>query len=115
MRFLATLIALLCLSAGALADPVGRYDVNGTNPGSGSPYSGSVTVERTGDTYRVTWTVGRQEFVGTGIGNRNFLAVSYRSGNQTGLAMYYEEDGRWQGVWTYANGREIGTENWRRR
>jgi hypothetical protein len=39
----------------AIADPVGTYTTQGSNPGKpSSTYSGSVNVQRTGDTYRVT-------------------------------------------------------------
>jgi hypothetical protein len=69
---------------------------------------------KTGDTYRVTWIVGGTRYVGTGIGDKNFIAVSYRSGNNTGLALYGADDDGWQGVWTYADGRQIGTETWKR-
>jgi hypothetical protein len=111
---LATAVAAVTLSAAvALADPVGSYRVNGNNPGGGGGYSGSVNVQRTGQTYRVTWDIGNQTFVGTGIGSRDFLAVSYRSGSQTGLALYAQQsDGTWEGVWTYAEGRQIGAEKW---
>ena len=112
-KFAAASAAVLLSSAVALANPVGRFSVTGNNPGGGSGYSGTVNVQRTGDTYRVTWDIGSQTFVGTGIGNREFLAVSYRSGNQTGLALYAQQsDGTWQGIWTYADGRQIGTERW---
>jgi hypothetical protein len=117
MRTLFAAVALvLTVTAGtALASPVGRYEVSGTNPGGGEKYSGEVSVERTGDTFRVVWVVGGQQFTGTGIGDKNFLAVSYRSGDQTGLALYAEEgDGTWVGVWTYAGGKKIGTERWER-
>lgn len=40
--------------------------------------------------------------------------MSYRSGNSTGLALYGAEGGDWVGVWTYADGREIGAEKWTR-
>jgi hypothetical protein len=116
MRVLAALIAAFCLiSAPALADPPGRYNMTGTNPGSGEGYSGTVSINRTGDTYQVVWVVGNQRFEGTGIGTRDFLAVSYRSGNQTGLALYSAEGDDWEGVWTYAGGRQMGTERWIRR
>jgi hypothetical protein len=116
MRAIAVAVTLLHLGAGAaLADPVGHYDVSGQNPGGGSTYSGSVVVERTGDTYRVTWTIGRQRFVGTGIGSADFIAVSYRSGNAIGLAMYSTEGPDWKGIWAYENGNRVGTERWRRR
>jgi hypothetical protein len=89
----------------ALADPVGRYDCEGTNPGKDTGYKCTVVVERTGDTYSVKWNVGDKEFI----------AVSYSSGNQTGLALYAPEGDNWQGVWTYAGGRRIGAERWVRR
>jgi hypothetical protein len=108
-------LAFVLFSSLAFADPVGRYEVSGTNPGGKGDYSGQVVVERTGDTYRVTWNVGGQRFIGTGIGDKNFIAVSYRSGDQTGLALYAEEgDGTWVGVWTYAGGKQVGTERWER-
>lgn len=96
-------------------DPVGRYDVEGTNPGGSSAYTGSVTVEKTGETYRVVWVVGSTRYIGTGIGNEKFISVSYRSGDQTGLALYGEDGDDWVGVWTYAGGTKVGAERWRRR
>src|SRR5438309_5657242 len=77
-------------------DPVGRYSVVGSNPGGRGRYSGTVEVERTGDTFRVTWDVGGQTFVGTGIGSEKGLAVTYRSGNQTGLAIYGTKGNDWE-------------------
>ncbi len=115
-RLLAVSAAALLLSAATAfaADPTGEYSVAGSNPGSGSRYGGTVTVEKTGQTYRVVWVVGGQRYVGTGIGDKDFLAVSYRSGNETGLALYGAKGDNWSGVWTYANGRQIGTEVWTR-
>lgn len=104
--------AILLSVTAAFADPVGKYDVEGTNPGGGGRYSGTVSVERTGDTYRVVWVVGGTRYIGTGIGDKDFLAVSYRSGNETGLALYAASNDGWKGIWTYANGTKIGTERW---
>lgn len=106
--------ALLWSTAAFAADPVGKYDVAGANPGGGDKYHGTVTVEKTGDTYRVVWVVGGTRYIGTGIGNKDFLAVSYRSGNDTGLALYGSDGGNWAGIWTYAGGREVGPEMWKR-
>jgi hypothetical protein len=109
-------LAFMFVAGAALADPVGRYEVEGTNPGGDSKYSGDVAVERTGDTYRVVWNVAGQRYVGTGIGDKNFIAVSYRSGDQTGLALYAEEsEGTWVGVWAYAGAKQVGTERWERK
>ena len=105
---------MLSAAAAFAADPVGSYTVEGNNPGGGSHYSGTVTISRTGDTYRVVWVVGSTRYVGTGIGDKDFIAVSYRSGNDTGLALYGSDGGNWKGLWTYAGGREVGTEIWKR-
>jgi hypothetical protein len=95
------------------ADPVGTYKVEGKNP-SGSTYEGTVTVTKTGDTYNVVWDVGGTKYVGTGIGNDEFIAITYRSGNDTGLALYGHDGNNWKGVWTYAGGKTIGAEMWER-
>ena len=62
-------------------------------------------MEKTGQTYRVIWIVGGTRYVGTGIGDKDFLAVSYMVGSDTGLALYGADGGNWAGVWTYADGR----------
>src|SRR4029077_21259089 len=96
-------------------DPVGRYNVAGSNPGNRGQYTGTVTVERTGQTFRVTWDIGNQTYVGTGIGSEKGIAVTYRSGNQTGLAIYGSSGNNWEGVWTYTGGQDVGGEVWTRR
>lgn len=113
--FIAVSAALLCSVMTAFAaDPVGTYDVSGANPGGGSQYSGTVSISKTGETYRVVWQVGSTRYIGTGIGNKDFIAVSYKSGSDTGLALYGADGGNWSGVWTYAGGREMGAERWQR-
>lgn len=107
--------ALLWSTAAVLAaGPTGSYSIEGTNPGAGSKYLGTVTVEKTGQTYRVVWDVGGTRYIGTGIGDKDFIAVSYMSDRDTGLALYGANGGNWSGVWTYAGGRQIGTEIWKR-
>ena len=116
MRFIATLTAALLLAAPAFAaDPVGDYRIEGANPGGNGRYTGTVQVRKTGETYSVIWVVGGTRYVGTGIGNAEFIAVSYRSGNDTGLALYGSDGGNWKGIWTYAGGRTVGAERWMRR
>ena len=114
MRALFVAAALLWSVATAFAaDPVGSYDVQGTNP-DGSKYRGTVTVSQTGQTYRVIWQIGNQRYNGTAIGDKDFLAISYRSGNESGLALYGAEGDDWKGIWTYSGGTTIGAELWSR-
>ena len=41
-----------------------------------------------------------------------FLAVSYKSGDNTGLALYGDDGDNWSGPWTYAGATTIGKEEW---
>lgn len=111
----AALLAALIAAPAWAGDPVGRYDVTGKDPGGGSEYTGTVVVEKTGDTYRVTWNIGGERYVGTAIGDSDGMAVSYRSKDQSGLALYGAKGDDWQGVWTYSGGRQIGIEAWKRK
>lgn len=115
MRHLIAAVALLFSATLAFAaDPVGTYNVEGNNPGGGSQYRGTVTITKTGETYRVIWVVGGTRYIGTGIGNKDFLAVSYQSGNSSGLALYGADGGNWKGVWTTSSGDKMGAEFWKR-
>jgi hypothetical protein len=114
MRALFVAAALLWSVATAFAaDPVGSYDVQGNNP-DGSKYAGTVTVTQTGQTYRVVWKIGNTRYTGTAIGDKNFLAVSYQSGNESGLALYGADGDDWKGIWTYSGGTKMGAEFWNR-
>jgi hypothetical protein len=116
MRTVIAFIAVVFLAiAPALADPIGKYDVKGANPGSGSAYDGSVTVEKSGDAYRVIWQIGSQFFIGTGVLDNNSLAIWFQSGNFTGVALYAADGDNWKGRWVTAGGTEIGTEDWTRK
>ena len=117
MRTLSSVLVLaLLMSTAGFADPVGRYSVIGTDPGGKRTYRGDVVVERTDDTYQVVWDIEGTRTIGTGIGNKDFIAVSYKSGSSTGIALYSDDgSGAWSGVWTYAGGTKIGTERWERR
>lgn len=96
------------------ADFAGSYDVQGTGPGGGGAYEGVVTIRKSGDgVYQVTWVIGKDTFVGTGIGGPGGLAVAYKSGSSTGIAIYRTgADGKVDGLWTYAGGKQIGEETW---
>ena len=115
IRFAAAAATVAAFTTPAYAaDPVGTYTVEGTNPGGSGNYSGTVTVTKTGETYNVVWVIGGTRYIGTGIGNKDFIAVSYRSGNNTGLALYGEDGGNWTGIWAYSGSRQLGAEEWKR-
>jgi len=111
---LSALGVLLFIGAAWAADPVGTYTCLGHSPDGGAAYKGVVTVVKTGETYQVTWLIGGKKTTGTGVGDEGFLAVSYQSGKDTGLALYGSVKADWKGVWTYQNGTSMGDESWTR-
>lgn len=114
MRLLVVAAVLLwSVTAAFAADPLGRYEVQGSSP-DGSKYSGTVTVTKTGQTFKVVWLIGNEKYTGTAIGDKDFLAISYVSGSESGLALYGADGGNWNGIWTYAGGTTMGTEIWKR-
>jgi hypothetical protein len=114
MRIAAGIALTLSLLASAAwaADPAGTYNVKGRNPGGSGAYSGTVVVQKSGDTYQVVWDIDGTSFVGTGVGNDEFLAVGYESKSFNGLAMYIAKGDTWDGIWTAIGGKQIGTEVW---
>lgn len=115
MRFLLVAAAmLLSVAAAFAADPVGTYDVEGAYL-NGSTYSGTVTVTKTGQTYKVVWDInGGYTFTGTAIGNGDFMAISYVYEKGTGLALAAADGGNWNSLWTPGGGTQIGKETWKR-
>ncbi|MDK9695023.1 MAG: hypothetical protein OEL76_01370 [Siculibacillus sp.] len=114
IRIAGAFLGLALLGSAALADPVGLYSVEGRGP-EGNAYRGTATIEATGETYRVVWYVGSSKYVGTAVGNGEFFAVAYRSGNATGVAVYGKDGNDWLGAWTYSGGTAVGAEKLIRR
>lgn len=114
--FAAVLLSLTVQSASA-ADFAAAYDVTGTSPGGGDPYSGVVTLKKTGDaTYEVIWVIAGETAIGTGIGSPDGLAVGYKLGASNGVAIYsLGQGGVVEGFWTYSGGKQIGQETWKPR
>jgi hypothetical protein len=86
---LSALVTALCLAASgwAGAAPIGRFKVEGINPGGSSTYQGTVRVRKTGDTYDVQWTLGNRQYIGVGILSHGVFSVAYTSA-----------EGSWLGV-----------------
>jgi hypothetical protein len=114
-QILGSALALMLLAAGpVMAGAAGDYAVEGENPGGSGSYSGTVKVVQTGpQTFEVRWRIGNTTFVGTGVGDDQFLSVGYKSGGSNyGVALYVASGGSWQGVWAYGGAKEIGKEVW---
>ena len=83
----------------------GTYSCRGSNPGGGG-YTGKVVITKTGETYKIQWTIGAdQGHIGTGIREGNVLSVCFASPGGFGVVAYRihkDKDGprltgRWAG------------------
>jgi tetratricopeptide (TPR) repeat protein len=90
-----------------------RYLISGIGP-DGAKYSGEATVEKTGDLYAVNRTIAGQRLSGIAIEYTDFLAVSYGSGNESGLVLLSKNGDTWAGISAEVDGRQISAESWRR-
>lgn len=112
----------------ALADPVGTYNITGTNLDEDAGYTGQVTIKRTGGVYAVTWHIGDKELTGIGLGGKlvgsnftvgpaspedNVVSLGYTEDGNTGMGIYLNlPDGSWQGVWTSDGSEKSHPEKW---
>ena len=96
----------------AWADPSGTYKVAGTNPDGSTKYQGDVTLTKTGDTFKVVWTIAGNTVTGTAVGNDDILSIGYASGTQPGVGLFVKKDGKWEGIWSYLGQETMGVEDW---
>lgn len=112
--FAGVLIALsISIAAAPTYDLTGKYSVEGTNPGNGSKYSGTVEITKSGDTYKILWEVGTL-YAGTGIITGNTLSVAYvdEKVEYVGVVAYtILKNGKvLKGIWAPFGNKETGTE-----
>ncbi len=75
-------------------DIAGEYSCRGSNAGGGT-YSGKVAITKTGQTYKVQWTIGSsQVHAGVGIREGNVLSVCFVANGGAGIAAYKIEKGK---------------------
>jgi hypothetical protein len=65
----------------------------------GSPYSGKVSVEKSGDTHQITWTMKEGQYSGLGLLTGNLLSVGWAKENCNVAAYAIDEDGNLMGIW----------------
>lgn len=116
------LIAIVCvtgLTAFSCAfDPVGKYDVVGTNPNGGEYKASAEIAKVTDDVYSIVWDFKDGSVYGEGV--RNGLSIGFIYGSiqssNFGIAIYnYSWDTSLSGVWTTLGGRKVAKEVLRKR
>lgn len=116
LRLLVALSVLAILASPSLAQGLNdEYRLEGTNPGGQGKYRGSVQIKETGETYQVAWTIGNQQYAGTGVVQGDTFSVVFqpRKGS-AGIAVYkIRNDGTLEGSWANLAGSKLGAETWR--
>jgi hypothetical protein len=110
---LTVLLAICPGSPAQAADIQGTYKAAGSNPGGKGQYQGNVIISKSGETYKVVWSVGTA-YVGTGIVMGDVLSVAYTDEGKKwfGIVVYRIKSGGkvLEGVWSGHNGRKLGEE-----
>ena len=109
-----TVLITICLVAPVhAADIEGTYKAAGSNPGGKGQYKGNVIISKSGETYKVVWSVGTA-YIGTGIVVGDVLSVAYTDEGKKwfGIVAYKIKSGGkvLEGKWSGHNGRTLGTE-----
>ena len=88
---------------------LGKFHCQGVDT-TGTAYSGTATIVREKNCYRVTWVLGGTKYVGVGVKTGDVFSVAYY-GRMSGVIAYRITPGELKGKWTVADGRgDLGTE-----
>jgi hypothetical protein len=89
----------------------GSYAMEGRNP-DGSAYAGTVDIVQSGTLAILTWRIGENVYVGTGVASSRSIAAAYGP-----IIVLFEksDDGALTGVWTAQGHNKLGYEILRRR
>ena len=83
-------------------------DVTGVYHCEGDGYQGTVVIQKVGDAYQITWTLGNQRHNGVAIRNGNLLSSSWSpsQGGLPGVVVYsIEKDRKLIGKYTAPGGK----------
>lgn len=110
------LFSFYCLSAFAASEITGRYKCSVFDPKNNSHYDETLTVEKTGDTYRMLYYSSPDStapyIMGTGILTENSFASFNWSPSESwrGIALFAVKDNSLDGTWATLNKQQVGTE-----
>ncbi len=103
---------------------IGYETIQSTGPGTGifkitkgveangQNYTGTVSMEKQGDTYKMVWKVGTATYTGVGIRVGDSLIAGWTTGKDVGVVFYELNAARtvMEGQWTGLGATKLGTE-----
>lgn len=94
-------------------DLEGEYQTSGRD--SGGEYNGNLTINKSGETYQLTWKTDNDSYSGVGIRTGDWLAVGWGPTENLGVLEYEINGNEAKGRWAIPNISELGTDNINRR
>jgi hypothetical protein len=110
----AILAAATTAGPASAADLSGNYAAEGACPGPlNNSYRGTVTIRSSGVFHTLTWRVGNETILGTGIEHEGRMVIEFRFPNgQTGLMGMYRAGAGWRGNWAVHGAEILCSESW---
>ena len=111
------LAAAACAGAARAQVPiVGTYAVEGSCPGQGAIYRGTVTITHPHAVYMVRWNLDSgQSSAGQALEQDGRLAIAYTLDNGGGVMITRPTATGWEGSWALFGSTVACVERWRRR
>ena len=118
MRALLTAGAIL--AAAATAGPASATDLTGDYAAEGAcpapmnnRYRGTLTIRSSGIFHTLTWRVGDETILGTGMEHEGRMVIEFRfPSGQTGLMGMYRNGAGWRGNWAVHGAEILCSETW---
>ena len=88
----------------------GQYQVSGQMP-NGQSYSGTLSLQKTGDTFQAQWAIGNTIYNGVGMLSGDLLVIGYGYGQGFGVVEYAFNRNQANGRWAMGGGQSLGIEN----
>lgn len=113
------IIAAVALAMAATAGPAaaadlsGNYLVQGSCPAPNSAYRGTLRIDSHGLFHTLTWHIGPDTIVGTGLEHDGRMVIEFRFANgTTGLMDMVRTGATWRGGWAVTNVNMFCSEAW---
>lgn len=89
----------------------GEYEITSTDPGpEGLQFTGTLNIQRSRDTYQVTWNVDNQTYRGVGLRVDDWLIVGWGQGDGLAVSEYEFDGNKATARWALSGSRELGME-----
>ena len=79
----------------------GDYSIIGSTTDGDGEYTGSLSISRKGEVYKLIWTTGNGKFTGTGLITKGVLSAVWHQADDIGVSSFIIEEGKLVGTWAY--------------